>query len=398
VASLGVLLIYGDLWVHLAASQQRQADFSVFYAAALLLRHGQGAHLYSQALEVTSHASILLPGAHIALSNLPFITPPTTALIVLPLTWLGPSAGYWTFASLQAVLFVIAAVITLRARPQRVGMHPAAWLLAALAGGGTFLAVIFGQADGIPCLGLAVAYFLWRRDRRLGAGLWLGISFGLTKPHLLLGVIAFLIGRRDWRSLLGLGVGVVGVAAVSVGLVGPAGSWAFFSGLLSLAGRSTVIGNVGVFGAVERLVGQNGWSLPLAGFVAAVGLMLSWWLGARVRQGTSFEIGLVGAVALSLAVAPHLLPYDLCLLGPALLWSVDEWRWGSSWSLVGWVLFSLATVAEIFSWTGAGRPVGVDLIPAALLGAGCLAAFGSRRSPVTEGAPRHRGHEALRTP
>jgi hypothetical protein len=199
-----VLLAYYVIsWAQVTPLRERGTDFSASYVAAMLLRDGKGAELYDQQAEHAEHLSLLPAGIVI---NLPFITPPTTALLALPLTWLDPGTAFRVWSLIELLLLAIAAWIAIRAGPwpTRVGRAPrAATLLMAVAAGGTYAFLLLGQIDGVTALGLAAGYAAWRRERPAAAGFWIALAFAATKPHLAVGLAVWLIARRDWRALAG---------------------------------------------------------------------------------------------------------------------------------------------------------------------------------------------------
>jgi hypothetical protein len=388
VGALGMLAVYMDLWLHITPVQIRQTDFSFFYSAAMLVRHGQGAHLYNQSLEAIQRASILLPGSDLSLLRMPFLAPPPSALVALPFTFLGPATGYWVFSVAQVLLFVAAIWVVDRAArwPGRHQTHLSVWVVA-LAGAGTWLAVYFGQADGFCCLGLALGYWAWRRDRNLAAGFWLALLIGAVKPHLLIGLLAFIVGRRDWRALGGMAVAAIILAVASIGASGVSGTLAFFTDLgLGIKGASSA-SDLGVFGLGEHVL-PGGAAL----WIAAPGVVLAGAAavaaGAWSRRPDLLEVGFAGAVAASLVMVPHLLPYDLCMLSPVLVWLVARARTDgmglgriTEGAVLGiWVAFALVVPACLFNWAGIGQSIGTLLIPLGLLAIAVGAALGVRRA------------------
>jgi len=169
-----VLLAYFVIaWAQVTPIRERGTDFSASYVAALLLRDGQGAQLYDQQAEHSRHLTLLPPGTVI---NLPFITPPTTALLALPLTVLDPGTAFRVWSVIELILLALAAWVAIRAGPWPSGSSRAArsaTLLMATAAGGTYALLLLGQIDGVAALGLAVAYAAWRKNRPAAAGFWM---------------------------------------------------------------------------------------------------------------------------------------------------------------------------------------------------------------------------------
>jgi hypothetical protein len=386
-AASTILLAYFVIaWAQVTPLRERGTDFSASYVAALVLGSGDGAQLYDQQVEQARHLALLPPGTVI---NLPFITPPTTALLALPLTAFDPGTAFRVWSVVQLLLLVLAVWIAIRAGPwpHDAGRSPrVATLLLAVAGGGTYAFLLLGQIDGVTALGLAAAYAAWRKDRALAAGFWAGLAFAATKPHLAIGLAIWLIFRRDWRALRGAVAGCAIVAGVSFALVGPSGIGGFVSALGFALGNTPGASTLGVPGLVASWLGSGGLAtvLGLVGsLLALAGCAL---LGARSRTG-ALEVSLAGAAALSLLASPHLLPHDLVILAPAFAWCAARaaatdaapWPGLASVRVIGaWAM--LGVLAFIDTGNAAPAPPG-RLVPLALVGIGVAAVMiaGPRR-------------------
>jgi hypothetical protein len=382
-----LLAYYAISWAQVTPTRERGTDFSASYVAALLLRGGEGSHLYDQRVEHARHVELLPAGTVI---NLPFITPPTTALLALPFTTLDPGTAFRVWSVLELLLLVLAVWIAIRAGPRpalRTRGSRVSAVLIALAGGGTFAFLLLGQIDGFAAVGLAAAYASWRRERSAAAGFWLGLAFAATKPHLAIGLGIWLVARRDWRALAGAATGCAIVAAVSLALVGTSGIGDFISALGFAYGNTPTSSTLGVPGLIAswfgtgtapRVIGITGALVALAGCAV---------LGARSRGApATLEVSLAGAAALSLAASPHMLAHDLVILAPVFAWcaaraaTVDGNAWPGTATLrvVGaWGILGL--VAFLDTGNSAPAPPG-RLVPLVLLaiGAAALVISGSR--------------------
>ena len=382
-----LLAYYAISWAQVTPSRERGTDFSASYVAALLLRSGDGSQLYDQQVERARHLELLPAGTVI---TLPFITPPTTALLALPFTALDPGTAFRVWSMLELLLLVLAVWIAIRAGPWpalRARARRMPVVLMALAGGGTFAFLLLGQIDGFAALGLAAAYASWRGERSATAGFWLGLAFAATKPHLAIGLAIWLFARRDWRALAGASTGCALVAAVSLALVGPSGIGDFVSALGFAYGNTPVSSTLGVPGLIgswfgggtlPAVIGITGASVALAGCAV---------LGAWSRRGSAtLEVSLAGAVALSLVASPHLLAHDLVILAPVFAWcaaraatvDVTPWPGTAALRMIGaWAILGLVTLLD--TGNSAPAPPG-RFVPLVLLavGAAALVITGSR--------------------
>jgi len=250
----------------------------------------------------------------------------------------------------------------------------------AVAGGGTYAFLLLGQVDGVAALGLAAAYFAWRKDSPTLGGFWLGLAFAATKPHLAIGLGIWLLARRDWRALAGAATGGAAVAAVSLGLVGPGGIGGFLSALGFAYGNTPGASTLGIPGLVASWLGTG--ALPAT--IGVGGLLLALagcaLLGARSRRNPiALEASLAGAAALSLVASPHLLAHDLVILAPAFAWCAaraaasDASAWPGAATLrvvAAWAL--LGVMAFLDTGNSAPAPPG-RLVPLGLLGIGVAA-------------------------
>jgi hypothetical protein len=372
-----LLVYYAVSWAQVTPLRERGTDFSASYVAALLVRSGDGADLYDQRAEHSRHLALLPAGTVI---DLPFITPPTTALLALPLTVLDPGTAFRVWSVIELLLLGLAVWVAIRAGPwpSRLGRSPrAATLLMGIAGGGTYAFLLLGQIDGITALGLAAAYAAWRKDRPAAAGFWLALAFAATKPHLAIGLGVWLVARRDWRALAGAAAGSAVVVAVSLTLVGPAGLAGFVSALGFAAGNTPGASTLGIVGFAASWLGSG--AVPAAVGIAGSLIALGgcWVLGARSRGNVgALEASLAGAAALSLVASPHLLPHDLVILAPALAWCAARaaaaerapWPGPATIRLIAaWAILAVITLVD--TGNAAPAPPG-RLVPVGLLGVG----------------------------
>ncbi|MGA7987745.1 MAG: glycosyltransferase family 87 protein [Candidatus Dormiibacterota bacterium] len=375
-----LLAYYAIAWGQVTPTRERGTDFSASYVAALVLRGGDGSHLYDQQVEHARHLSLLPAGTVI---NLPFITPPTTALLALPFTAVNPGTAYRVWSLLELALLALAVWTAIRAGPWPSGRQPGrrtAVLLLAIGGGGTYAFLLLGQIDGITALGLAAAYAAWRRDRSATAGFWIGLAFAATKPHLAIGLAVWLLARRDWRALAGAAAGCALVAVVSFALVGPSGVGGFVSALGFAYGNTPAASTVGIPGLVASWLGTG--TLPsvvgvIGSLAALAGCAV---LGVRSRGGSvALEVALAGAAALSVAASPHLLSHDIVILAPVFAWcaaraaaaDASPWPGPATLRVVGgWAILGLA--AFIDTGNAVPAPPG-RLVPLALIGIGTAA-------------------------
>ena len=379
---------YVLLWLRLGHEEAAGSDFSASYVAAQGWRGGTG--LYDQAAQLALHRG-LLPGFRI---DLPFITPPTTALLAAPSTLLGVDAAFRVMSALALLLVIASVALVLRdTHPARGGrrsaIETAAPALAALAGVGSCVVLWQGQWDGLCALGLAGAYVAWRHDHRLLAGAVLAAGFGATKPHLAVGLVLFLLATRDRRAITGMlaGAGAVLLAGLAAG--GPR-AWVDWLGALSLSNtHSPVASLVGYTGLAGSWLGDTGTARALAAAASVAAVAACAILGDRVRRAPGrFPTALAGAVVLSLVAAPHLLPHDLSILAPVAAWMLAGAAGTERMRAVALIWTAINAAALLDLGNASVGPPG-RLVPLALTLAGAAALRATRPAPETAEAPAY---------
>jgi hypothetical protein len=255
--------------------------------------------------------------------------------------------------------------------------------VASFAGG---LLFVEAQWDGVLVLGVALAYASWRGQHAATAGFASGFTAAIAKPHLAIGIAAFMLGRRDWRALAGAAAGAVATMLIGLLAAGPVALESFVAALLKPS-NSPLAQMQGMSGLFSSLLGVNGFSYGLSLGATVVAALVAAWLGAvSVRESRLFEPALAGAVVLSLLAAPHLLGHDLTLLAPpcvfALAWLAARnpthaitARWPDRDALLlitAWIALSFATMYDLGQNT-TGLPGRLTPWVLLSLAAGCTA-------------------------
>jgi hypothetical protein len=356
VASI-VLAHYAQVWTVVPSSLAPTSDFAGTYVAATLIRTGHAGQIYDPGVE---RRALVASGAPVGHDDIPFENPPAAAVVALPFSLLSAGTAWRAWSILQLLLMVLSLGIVARAAPWPTALRRLprlAIVLVALAGFGTGLLMVEGQWDGVSVLGMALAYAAWRRGRPELAGFALGFSAAIAKPQLVIGIAAYMAGRRDWRAVAGAIVG----AALSLGIAliaaGPHGLSAFVSAVSTPHNSPTaeMQGSSGLFGSLLGPAPGVYFLSIGAGLMAAA---VAGWLGTIAhRRPDLFEPSLCGAVTLSLFTSPHLLGHDLTLIAPvlvvALAWLAGRptervWPEPATLAVIaGWALLSFASLSDL---------------------------------------------------
>lgn len=399
-----IVVAYLVLWLGVGTFQIGRSDFTSTYVGATLLRDGHGSSMYEEALQAPLHASLIAPDRE---GNLPFVNPPLAAALALPVSLLDLDTAYRLWSILQFALLVISVVVAIRAAPGRRTLAPvtlAAIGLVSLACLGTWATLLLGQWDGLSALGLAVAYACLRARRPAAAGAVLAVTALIAKPHLALGLAAFVIGVRDRRLLLGAAGGVVGSVLLSLLVAGPGGIAGFVGAAIHSTTRWQLANMVSLVGIAGAVAGNGIASHLLAAVGELAAVALAAMLGSAVRgRPQRLEAAFAGATVLSLLASPHAYWDDLALLIPAAAWSLTTLaaRPTGDGSLrraviVVWAAISVAAYLDVA--TNAAVPLGL-LTPWALVAAAALAVTVCRhqlvRPPQPSSAERRRDVRAM---
>jgi len=303
------------LWVVMAATEailnlnsvriHLGADFTCFWAAGSLARHGLAASVYqAQILDAAEHTVRTMPPGGI----LPFYYPPPYLLLCLVLACMPYWTAIFVFLSGSATLLFTA---LWRLVPREFGIFPI------LAFPGFLITARTGQNGLLSAA--CLAWFAVLADRRP----WLaGACLGALayKPQLAICVPFALLASGRWRSLAGAAATYAVLCTASLILFGP-GVWVAFFRHANEA-RATIDGGMlepskimSTFVAARLLgLGLRG-AAVLQGLVSLSAVAALIWYARRRPDG----VALGGALsAACLLVTPYATDYDLVCLAPAL--------------------------------------------------------------------------------
>jgi hypothetical protein len=295
-------------------------DFHTYLAAANVgLRQGWS-RIYDQALVATEQTRQVPTDP-----SQPFLSPPTVAWLVTPLT-LFP---YWVAFGIWAAFTFGSFAVALAWSARSTGVLRWIAVVAALAPWWVLHAVSLGQIVPLVAAGVLVGWGFLRRDRDVAAGIAMSLIF--LKPNTAILVpFALLVAGRHRAFVSWLAMGAL-FALIAFLLLGVHGISAYVNELRAPlptgADALTLHGALGVSG-VEALALR----FVIVGAALAIAFKL------RGSPGLVIPVGVVG----SLLVSPYLHASDLCLLAAA-AWIVWEERPVITWRAalaVCWVLAS----------------------------------------------------------
>lgn len=354
-------------------------DFTIFYAAARMVRSGQANTLYNLPAQFREQQQFA-PNVSIRKGALPYNHPPFEALLFVPLTFLPYVPAYLVWTALN-LIFVAAALLLLRvfvapaSRRQpalsevegwgRLGpttdgkskevtidsLSPAFFALAAAAFVPVARAILQGQDSLLLLLLLVLAFCALEKGNDPTAGA--AFAAGLFKFHLVLPLVLLLAARRS-KILLGFAPVAALLGAVSVVMVGWSGAVGYVRFLLHLentgAGGAIVGDMPNLRGIIAAIVGHSGGTslLPITIAGSSIVLLVAWWRMGTVHDSVPFTLGL--ATVAAILVSYHTLTHDLSLLLPVVLWLFAvpelESNWPAQTDIVLLLLLYLALLFE----------------------------------------------------
>lgn len=316
------LLVNAGLFLFLEATpgvldrrgQVRGRDFLQFYIAGRIVADGEVDRLYDQ----EHFRAIQLSLTEIDEIRPPYFStyPPLVSLLFSSFGRLPYEKAILIWWLLQAACFWGAGTVLFRS------LKPATWRRTAWLGLAAFAPVLNtfwnGHLAGLLLLFFVAGFELHQRHRRFLAGCVLSLL--ALKPQLAVGVVVWLLLRRDGRALAGFCFGgLLQVAAVSLALRPEV--------LLSYARATQSYPDLfrahvmpphnqhAVAGIVKDLPGGpwDEWSvLAYLLVVLYSGILLRRVVSSRARGGARVELS--AAVLFSLLATPHLATYDLAYL------------------------------------------------------------------------------------
>lgn len=391
-----LLLAYAVVWSQVSSIDVGRSDFTAFYVGGTLLREGHTGDLYNEAVQQPLHSALIAPDRE---GNLPFVNTPVAAALVLPATFLPLPVAYRLWGILEFAVLLLAIVLAIRSVEWPPGT-PRVWKVAAgaaaLASMGTWTTLIQAQWTPILALGIVLAYRAWKGGHQATGAALLVVSAGIAKPHLALGLLAFLLGWRRRRIILGAIAGAGGLALASLALIGPSGIDGFVKILAGSTTRWVLANMLSFIGVVGSLFGSGAAAHLISLVATLLACAAAVWLGALVRRDPSrLDTALVGAAVLSLVASPHAYSDDLVMLAPVMVIGVAAAAWlmrpsdlltlssPVSLAFCAWGLITLGAFADFADAAKfpPGQLAGWALVAAAVLA--CMASWRSHQPAGT---------------
>ncbi len=316
IVSLGIAYA----WFSFPANREdtsRLLDFSEFYAAGQMVRHGLGNSLYD--LRVQAEFQLKVAPVHAF-----YLRPPFEALLFVPFTYLSYRAAYaaWLMFSL-AILSGAARLIrgntnVLDAMLQYTRGIPVDFgllLLVFLTFSPTMDCLLIGQDSVLMLMIYTLVFLALKRGWELGAGGLLAL--GLFKFHLVLPFAIIFALRRRGSFVLGFAGIALLLVAISVLVSGP-GVLASYPAMFLNSKYRMLMGFQPEYAANIRgliyLITPSKIPGAISGAVVAALSAFLLWVTVRTWRDSEFELCFSAAVIAALLTGYHSFVYDLSLL------------------------------------------------------------------------------------
>jgi hypothetical protein len=295
----------------------RLLDFSEFYAAGQIVRHGLGKSLYD--LRVQAEFQLQVAPVHAF-----YLRPPFEALIFVPFTYLSYRAAYaaWLIVSLavlsgtawliQGNTNVLDAMLQYtRGIPVDFGLLLVVFL--------TFAPImncfLIGQDSVLMLMIYTLVFVALKRGRELEAGGLL--ACGLFKFHLVLPFAIIFALRRRGSFVLGFAGVALLLVAISMLVSGPAVIVAYPKMFLNNQYRA-LMGFQPEYAANIRglvyLITPGKIPIAISGAMVAALSAFLLWVTAKIWRDSEFELCFSATVIAALLTGYHSFVYDLSLL------------------------------------------------------------------------------------
>lgn len=309
---LTVLFLYAAFLIARAQDFMRNGDFFEYWLAGKFVWEGKS--MYDPAVWEPPHAFY----GNFYDKNPVFPYPPILALFFAPLGVgsLAFAAVGWVFIS-EVLILAAVAILLLPWRSQNISLKP--YFLPLLMGVFLFRPVMVtlrnGQLGALFLALLALCVYFWERKKWFWGGVCLAVI--VLRPNLgvpILGLVGlWLLWKRQWRAIAGIGVAAVVMLGVSF-LIEP--NW--LQGMLSV-GNEKIFRTFGYHPVVWGLTFMNCGLEPVCGWtwggIAALGMtLLAIWGLWKNRASDSPALSFSLLLSLALWLAPYLWAYDQALL------------------------------------------------------------------------------------
>jgi hypothetical protein len=281
---------------------------------------------------------------------------PQVALAFTPLASITFEQSLLVFSVLSAATYALAAWLLVIACPA-LGPHRLTFAVLAAACPLMLTTLRFGQITPVALLAAALAVRGLGQGRKITAGFALGLL--AAKPTWVVVLVPALILARDWRTVVGMVISVVGQFVVGLMTVGPHGLMTYVNVLQHLAEHpDLVVLNPAVSHSARGFMRLAGVPAAAANTVSVMMLIMTMPVAVicwRSEATPAMRVGYL--LLLTLLVSPHVMTYDLLLAAVFIvalasqLVTMPVTRWTSSTEVLLALLYvsSFSVIVALFT-------------------------------------------------
>jgi len=326
--NVGIVIIYFINWLGILESRYWQADFTAFYTGLIIVRDNLGTSLFNFDLQSALQQNIL-EGKSFKDGLLPFVWPPHSFPVFIPLAWLSLKNAFLVFSFLQFIALIIIAYFTKKILQDYILEVIILSIVLLTSLFPIYYTFILGNHSLFILLSISGCYYSLKKGKDFYAGAWLAL--GTIKPQLILMPVVMLIVGKKWKAMGGFVLTVLPFMIMSTYMLG----WKVWLEYLSVLREAAQYSNFMGFypsamynlkGTLYSSIGSHRWDLII--LMSTIGLLfgliftLLLWYKKFDTQSSDFELRFALTVLLGLFFSPHLYGHDFVLVFAALLFLI----------------------------------------------------------------------------
>jgi hypothetical protein len=321
----GLTVLYGVMWFSIWGDHYWNGDFTAFYTGLLIVSDGLGSSLFDFDLQFLYQQN-LLNGRIFKDGLLPFVWPPHSVPIFIPLTWFPLKTSFLIFSVSQFLALVLIAYFVFKLPVYFPLTKIILSVLLLTSFFSTFYTFISGNQSLFILLSILGCYYSIKKGSDYSAGAWLAL--GTIKPQLVLMPVMMLIVGKKWKVITGFVLTIFPFILLSTVMLG----WKIWIEYLFLLQKvNQYFDYMGFYpaamynlkGTLYSSIGSQQWDLIIV--LSTIGLILGLiftvllWHKKFDTQSSDFELRFALTILIGLFFSPHLYGHDYVLVCAALI-------------------------------------------------------------------------------
>jgi hypothetical protein len=308
--------LIGGIAVLSFSANKDSLDFSEFYAAAQMVREGQGKGLYDLTIQAQFQSKLAAVHAY-------YLRPSFETLLFLPFTYVNYRTAYtlWTLINL-ALLVVVVSLIESRTKVSlavsqyaKIRADAGLVLVIFLTFAPTTTCLLIGQDSILILLVYTIVFVMLRLGAEFRAGC--ALACGLFKFHLIIPFVIILLLRRRWPALKGFAAVGSLLILITIAISGVGVLREYPRVLLFDSTHRQIMGfnpefTPNIRGFLYLL--EKGKQLYVFSWLTAIFSVLALLWAAKNWRDDRFEWSFSASLLATLLASYHLYNYDLTLL------------------------------------------------------------------------------------